>query len=76
MITEKRPPAKEKIEIDLKGPEGNAFALMAIANKIGKQLGLHPDERGAINAEMMSSDYDNLIKVMDKHFGDFIIMYK
>jgi hypothetical protein len=76
MITEKRPPAKEKIEIDLRGPEGNAFALMAIANKIGKQLGLHPDERGAINAEMMSSDYDNLIKVMDKHFGDFIIMYK
>ena len=76
MITEKRPPAKEKIEIDLRGPEGNAFALLAIANKIGKQLGLHPDERGAINAEMMSSDYDNLIKVMEKHFGDFIIMYK
>ena len=75
MITEKRPTA-QKIEIDLRGPEGNAFALMAIANKIGKQLGLHPDERGAINAEMMSSDYDNLIKVMDKHFGDFIIMYK
>jgi|APFre7841882793_1041355.scaffolds.fasta_scaffold32438_4 hypothetical protein len=76
MITEKRPAAKEKIEIDLRGPEGNAFALMAIANKIGKQLGMHPDERGAINAEMMSGDYDNLIKVMDQHFGDYVIMYK
>ena len=75
MITEKRP-TKEKIEIDLRGPEGNAFALIAIANKIGKQLGLHPDERGAINAEMMSGDYDNLIKVMDQHFGEYVIMYK
>ena len=75
MITEKRP-TQSKIEIDLRGPEGNAFALLAIANKLGKQLGLSPDERGAINSEMMSSDYDNLIKVMDQHFGNYVIMYK
>ena len=75
MITEKRPKNK-KIEIDLRGPEGNAFALLAIASKIGKELGLNTDERGAISAEMMSSDYDNLIKVMDRHFGDYVIMYK
>jgi hypothetical protein len=75
MITSERP-ENQKIEIDLRGPEGNAFALLAIANKIGRQLGLHPDERGAINAEMMASDYDNLIKVMDRHFGDYVIMYK
>ena len=61
------------------GPLGlvvSPLALMAIANKIGRQLGLHPDERGAINAEMMSGDYDNLIKVMDRHFGEHVIMYK
>ena len=72
MITSKRP-KKDKIEIDLLGPEGNAFALLAtsknLANKLGKDWDL-------IHKEMTSSDYEWLLQVMDYHFGDYIIMYR
>ena len=72
MIVDRRP-KKTKIEIDLRGPEGNAFMLLGIvkdlANKLGKDWNL-------IHSEMTSSDYEWLLQVMDYHFGDFIIMYR
>jgi len=71
MIKEK--PKKDKIEIDLTGPQGNAFNLLGVANRLSKQLGLNSDE---IQAEMMSGDYENLVKVFDFYFGDFVILYK
>ena len=71
MIKEK--PKKDKIEIDLTGPQGNAFNLLGVANRLSKQLGLNSDE---IQAEMMSGDYENLVKVFDSYFGDFVILYK
>jgi len=58
--------------IDLTGPDGNAFFLIGLANSLGKQLGMDPKQRGDINAEMMSGDYENLIAVFDKHFGDYV----
>tara|TARA_Y100000033_G_C2705173_1_gene90563 strand:+ start:304 stop:519 length:216 start_codon:yes stop_codon:yes gene_type:complete len=57
--------------IDLTGPDGNAFALMAYAKRFGKQLEL---DWKSIIEEMKSGDYENLIKVFDKHFGDFVIL--
>ena len=57
--------------IDLTGPDGNAFALMAYARRFGKQLEL---DWKSIIEEMKSGDYENLIKVFDKHFGDFVIL--
>ena len=62
-----------KIEIDLTGPEGNAFVLIGHARKWAKQLGLDPSP---IVNEMMSGDYEHLLKTLDKHFGDFIILYR
>ena len=59
------------IVIDLTGPDGNAFALMAYANRFAKQLGL---DGKAITNEMMSGDYENLLEVFDKNFGDFVIL--
>ena len=70
MIREKR----EKYDftvIDLTGPDGNAFALMAYARRFGKQLDL---DWKSIIEEMRSGDYENLIQVFDKHFGDFVIL--
>jgi hypothetical protein len=72
MITNKRP-VKEKIEIDLQGPDGNAFTLLGIARDLAIQLDL---DWNYIHNEMTSSDYENLIQVMDHYFGDFIVMYK
>jgi hypothetical protein len=72
MITNKRP-VKTKIEIDLTGPEGNAFVLLGIAKDLANKLNM---DWNAIHKEMTSSDYEWLIQVMDYHFGDFIIMYR
>lgn len=59
------------IVIDLTGPDGNAFALMGYANRFAKQLGL---DSKAITSEMMGGDYENLLEVFDKNFGDFVIL--
>jgi len=69
MIREKQ--EQTEIVIDLTGPDGNAFALMGYANRFAKQLGL---DGNAITAEMMSGDYENLLEVFDRNFGDFVIL--
>jgi len=61
------------IEIDLTGPQGNSFYLLGTARNLAKQLGI-PHQ--PIEDEMMSGDYDNLLSVFDKHFGDFVTLYK
>jgi len=61
------------IEIDLTGPDGNAFYLIGTAKNLAKQLGLDGKK---IQTEMMMGDYENLIKVFDKHFGDYVTLYR
>jgi hypothetical protein len=61
------------IEIDLTGPNGNAFYLIGAANNLAKQLGL---DSKAIQAEMMAGDYENLVNVFDKNFGHFVTLYR
>ena len=61
----------EELVIDLTGPDGNAYALMGYAKRFARQLDL--DDK-AIIAEMMSGDYENLLEVFDKYFGDFVIL--
>lgn len=60
-----------KIIIDLTGPDGNAFVLLGMARKFAKQLGI-PHQ--PIEDDMMCGDYENLIQVFDKNFGDFVIL--
>jgi hypothetical protein len=71
MIVEKSQDGKPVI--DLQGPEGNAFVLIGMAAKWSKQLGLDPKE---VQADMMSGDYEHLLSVIEKHFGDYIVMYR
>lgn len=61
-----------KLEIDLTGPDGNAFVLLGYAQSLSKQLGLDYKQ---IRGEMTSGDYKNLVNVFDRHFGEFVIMY-
>jgi hypothetical protein len=75
-ITTNPMPGSEMIHIDLKGPDGNAFALIGLAQKLAKQLHYQPDERGELTTEMMGGDYDNLLEVFDKHFGEFVTLHK
>ena len=57
--------------IDLHGPQGNAFALMGIAEDLLRQLGQsHLFEM--MRTEMMSGDYNKLIGIFEKNFGDYV----
>ena len=55
------------------GPDGNAFMLIGRASNLAKQLGL---DSKAIQAEMMSGDYEHLVNTFDKHFGHFVTLYR
>lgn len=61
------------VEIDLTGPDGNAFTLIGIAGNLAKQLYLDKEK---IQSDMMSGDYENLVKVFDSHFGEFVTLYR
>ena len=62
-----------KIEIDLTGPDGNAYYILGVAKNLCKQVGI-PFE--PLMKEMTSGDYDNLIEVFDKKFGSVVSMYR
>lgn len=62
-----------RLTVDLSGPDGNAYALLGLARKLGQQLSLNGSD---ICAEMMSSDYENLIQVFEKHFGAHVDLYR
>ena len=69
MAIKKKQGRRGKKEIDLTGSEGNAFVLLGYAKGYAKQLGL---DYTAIQKEMTSGDYENLITVFDKHFGEYV----
>ena len=57
--------------IDLQGPQGNAFALMGYADDFLRQMGRR-DEFNAMRSEMMSGDYENLVRIFEENFGDYV----
>lgn len=71
MIKKKK--SNGRIEIDLTGPQGNAFFLIGTAGNLAKQLG---KDSKKITNEMMSGDYENLIKVFDREFGSVVTLYR
>lgn len=61
-----------KIVIDISGPDGNAYALLAYARDYGRQLGFSKEKQAQVSAEMKSGDYENLLQVFDSYFGEVI----
>ena len=70
MTIRKQQPKKELV-IDLTGPDGNAYALMAYAERFARQLGFNSEK---IIEDMKSSDYENLLQVFDSNFGSYVIL--
>ena len=62
----------KKIEIDLTGPQGNAYYLLSYAASISRQLGHSSDTTEYILEDMKSGDYENLIQVFDRAFGEYV----
>ena len=63
--------------IDLDGPDGNAFNLLAIASKLLRQhenFNLDDKSQSLIIAEMKSNDYNHLVKTFNQYFGSIFIL--
>ena len=73
MAIKKKAEMSKRIEVDLTGPNGNAFYLLGMTGQLAKQLGL---DKTAIVDEMKSGDYENLIEVFDKYFGNYVDLYR
>ena len=65
----KRKPKKFKPQIDLSGPQGNAFYLMGEVEKTFRQSGA-ADLGKSIVEEMKKGDYEHLVKTFDMYLGD------
>tara|TARA_R100000353_G_scaffold161105_1_gene120966 strand:- start:27 stop:239 length:213 start_codon:yes stop_codon:yes gene_type:complete len=55
-------------EIDIRGSQGNAFALMGTAKSLARQLGYDREETEEILNEMRSGSYEDLLDAFDKYF--------
>jgi hypothetical protein len=64
------------IEIDLNGPEGNAFSLMKQVETLGRRLVYSEQRIIAIRKVMMMGNYDGLVKVFDREFGHVVTLWK
>ena len=62
-------------EIDLNGPEGNAFVLLAYAKQWARDLGIE-DQWPEIHKDALSGDYENLLAVLDRVFGEYVTFYR
>lgn len=75
-IKSKSERTKGRIEIDLSGPEGNAFVLLGYAKRFCRQLGYDKDHTERIIMEMKLSDYEGLLHTFDREFGSFVILWR
>lgn len=73
MIVSREKYKNNKPVIDLTGPEGNAFVLMAYAERWSRQLDIEP---GFIAKEMREGDYEHLIQTFEKYFGSFCVLIR
>ena len=72
----KEKPRSAPIEIDLTGPEGNAFCLLGIAQNLCGQLGYDKLKTERILREMRLTDYEGLLYTFDREFGTLVTMWR
>lgn len=65
--------APQTVIIDLTGPDGNCFVLLAHAKNLCTAFGKDFD---AMRADMMAGDYEHLVAVLDREFGDVVTLLR
>ena len=60
-------PLFSSVVIDISGPDGNAFAIIAIVMSCLKQCGYSKEEMNKIREDMMSKDYNYLCSVASRY---------
>jgi hypothetical protein len=73
---EEKPRGPTPIEIDLTGPEGNAYCLLALAQDLSKQLGHDELRTERIIREMQLTDYEGLLYTFDREFGTLVTLWR
>ena len=73
MIRDKSEIEHRGLEIDLTGPDGNANVLLGYAANLSKQL---KKDENAIRKDMTSGDYEHLLTVFDREFGNYVTLYR
>ncbi len=73
MIKRKSALSRRKIEIDLTGPDGNAYFLLGYAELLSEGPGKNYD---IIREEMTCGDYGHLVEVFDREFGSVVTLYR
>ena len=64
------------IEIDLAGPDGNAFVLLGLARNLCRQMKYDSDRTERIIREMTLTDYEGLLYTFDREFGSLVTMWR
>jgi hypothetical protein len=54
------------VEMDIDGPDGNAFAIMGRVQAALKKAGATKEELAQYSMDSMSDDYENLLAAADK----------
>jgi hypothetical protein len=73
MIKDVKEKTQRGIEIDLTGPDGNAWVLLGYAQSLAKML---DRDFAPIHKRMTSGDYENLVNVMEEEFGAYIVLWR
>jgi len=64
------------IEIDLTGPQGNAFYLLGLAASLSRKIGHSEFKRECILREMRLTDYEGLLCTFDREFGMLVTLWR
>jgi hypothetical protein len=72
----KEKPRTSPIEVDLTGPQGNAFYLLSLAENLSKQLGHSDFKRECILEEMRLTDYECLLWTFNREFGSIVTLWR
>lgn len=75
VMNKKMLPKRIMIDIDLDGPDGNAFVILGYVKSIGRQVGFAENVQKRISEEMKKSDYDHLISVFIKYFNPYVNLW-
>jgi hypothetical protein len=66
---------EQRLILDLDGPDGNAWVLLGYAKRLHADLDLDVPY-AQIRDEMKASDYNNLVNVFDKYFGEAVLLVR
>ena len=71
-----RPRGPTPIEIDISGPQGNAYYLLAMAGNLCQQLKYDNLHTERILEEMRLTDYEGLLYTFDREFGLLVTLWR